>query len=105
VVEIDPDEMDGVMSPATQTDTPGPPAAPTVSFNDWVMSGHGRVAMDRENRSLWETLWRRLNEEWDGHIPIMDAMYSALVKTLDNPRHKIFPTSADEWIRSHVKPR
>lgn len=102
VVDVDPDKAEDDPSDVVAPQTPTPAGKPPVSFADWVMAGHSRVHMDYQSRELWESLWKRLQDEWTEPIRVMDAMYDALVKTLDQPRFKIWPTNADEWIRTHV---
>lgn len=102
VVEVDPDKDQDDPSEVVAPQQPPAAVKPPVSFADWVMHGHGRVHMDRESRGLWESLWRRLHEEWTEPIKVMDAMYAALIPTLEQPRYKIWPVNADEWIRNHV---
>jgi hypothetical protein len=101
VVDVDPeadqDDIAAVVAPAPPRP---PPPRPPMAFLDWVANGHPRVHLGGESRDLWEAYWRRYGVA-DNRAEIFDHAYRELAATLDNPRHKVWPTNADEWLRKN----
>ena len=103
VVEIDQDADESDPVTVTKPQPIQPAAKPVTSFLDWVNAGHPRVQLAGESLILWRGLWDQYERAPNGELcenrpEVFGWMYTALVKTLDQPRFKIWPTAAQEWL-------
>ena len=97
VVEINPDDDNDAPATVTPPAPPVDPVPPPIGFLDWINSGHPRVQFAGDSLALWRGLWDQYHRA-DNRIEIFNELYAELVETLDNPRFKIWPTAAQEWL-------
>lgn len=97
LVEIDPDSPENDPSAVLAPQPLPPPTKPKVSFLDWVSFGHPRVNTSGDSSIIWRNLWDQYAPV-DNRDEVFGWMYDALIKNLDQPRFKIWPNDAQEWL-------